>query len=361
MNRRPFLAHLSFRTWCVALVLVAGIGVILFLMWQARAAPDVAITAPDVSPTPVAPSTTPIPFPSQGSEPEQVVSAGERELTSAEIFAWARENPRAAVAWAQALPDGAAKESALENVARGWATVAPREALDFAQSQVAARISEKLTAAIVSVWARTELANAQQWITSVPEGSIRSAAVLALVDVLAPRHPPATMSWLEQLPKGEARDAGISQALGAWARKDAAAALTWAEKADIGDPRLQNELVFSALSDLVQQDAQRAADWAKALPPSPERDEAVQLLTQALMEEHPADAFLWASSIQDDHVRRRQSAAVLQYWLEADADAARAALQAMLNSPSASADSALRTELAQILAEAEKSGTDPEE
>ena len=346
---------------CIALLAAAGLAAVCYVTWQPTIAPGITRNTTDASSAAVAASVTPAPPHSDAPPREQIASAGERELRAAEISGWASEDPRAAAAWALALPDGPAKETALENVARGWATVAPREALDFAQSQVTTRIGEKLTAVIVSVWTRSELAQAQQWITSAAEGPIRNAAVLAMVDILAPREPASAISWLEQLPKGEARDAGISQALGAWARTDAGAALTWAEKADIADPRLQNELVFSALADLIQQDAQRAADWAKALPPSPERDEAVQLLTQALLEQHPADAFLWASSIQDHDARRRQSAAVLQHWLEADAPAARAALQAMLTSESATDDGALRIELAQILAEADSSGSDPEE
>jgi hypothetical protein len=104
---------------------------------------------------------------------------------------WARENPRAAAAWADTLPTGSelrrdagrlvaiSRAAGDLRAARQWASQDPKAALEWAHTQDA-EAQPALLADIAATWADTDPAAAAALAITIPAGKSQSDAIVAV-------------------------------------------------------------------------------------------------------------------------------------------------------------------------------------
>ncbi len=120
------------------------------------------------------------------------VPASERGLASSVLAGnWTATDPEAAVAWAAALPDEAARQQSYAAIARRWAQADSYET--------------------------------SQWIASLPAGGERDAATRSLVYEVAASEPDSAWKWARQITGAQARFDAMGASLAAMAKTDPAA------------------------------------------------------------------------------------------------------------------------------------------
>ena len=111
-----------------------------------------------------------------------------------------KQSPGQAVSWANALPEGLAKESAYAGIAREWST--------------------------------RDLEAAAGWLDTLPSGAPRDAAVLSFAGRNAARDPEGATLWASTLPSSDSRTNLLMITVRNWQRSNPEAVQKWIETAE---------------------------------------------------------------------------------------------------------------------------------
>ncbi len=206
----------------------------------------------------------------------------------------------AAIAWAEALPNGEVKENAYANILLQWSEDDPLgaascglkienksmrqrslssalgnwaqndaiEAMTWAVKNLAPEDQDSIIpGALLQNWTRHDAEGAAEWVTSLPEGKLREQSMPALVSSWANRDLVAAGEWLKQLPKGRERDLAAERYAGKVYHTDPEAALAWAES--IGADSMRIAQVTNLAERYLNHDPEKAKQWIanSSLPP----------------------------------------------------------------------------------------------
>lgn len=174
------------------------------------------------------------------------------------LRAWMGTAPEEAVAWANALPAGDKRDSALAALVGGLAET------DFARAQtVFGQLSEEAQGVAASSLAysliRQDIHKAATWAVSLPSGKAQNAALGNVAAQWALQNPNAAAEWLNELTPGVGRDRAISDFSHALLNRDPEDALAWA--VTIGDVKERSNTIATLAQTWLYLDGAKARKW----------------------------------------------------------------------------------------------------
>jgi hypothetical protein len=245
---------------------------------------------------------------------------------------WAKQDPQAAMAWAQSLsPDfGSLRNSAIANAFNAWATADPAASGSYIQQNLAGDPAfGKLAAQVVDSWGNTDPQAALRWAQQLPAGTAQGNAINEAITQLAKVDPQTAWQDASQLSGSGAVSAQVN-VLSAWAAQQPAQAAAALQGLPPGGTA--NTATANVAKSWLAQDPQAASQWIDTLPSGPARDSAVTQIISTVGSNDPAAAFNWAVTIGDATVRNAQIAKLAAQWSNGNATAAAAAAQKALDS-----------------------------
>ena len=221
---------------------------------------------------------------------------------------WAQENGGEAAAWFLALPATPERDAAIENLIFAWASNEPAAALAFLeahngagdlaatlrraalagwvksdpQAAVAASLALSRTnndtaqfANTLANWATMDLDGSSQWLlANLPVGSERTQAAQELAIIFAQQSPAAGIAWLDKLSAGAERDGAASSLVEGWSRNSPAEAAKWAVSQS--SSKLSAEAISEIAHNFLLKDATAFQAWISTLPESPLKTQFTQ-------------------------------------------------------------------------------------
>ena len=167
---------------------------------------------------------------------------------------WAKQNPEAALKWAQTLDEREAAD-AISGVFNELSQQDPQEAL-----RMAATLDDNARGdayeSIAASWAISDYAAADQWINSLSEG--QGKVRFAAIESLANASPSRAARETTKLPAGEERDELVAEVSREWARQDAPAAFEWLTES--GSEGAVEEGIGRVVGALSREDPERVLD-----------------------------------------------------------------------------------------------------
>jgi len=199
---------------------------------------------------------------------------------------WADADSPAAAAWVAQLPEGVARNDALQQVAIAWAD--------------------------------HDLPGAVDWLRKLPDGETKQAAMLSTAYEAARTEPLTAVELARALPATRERDELVVHALNQWAVTDFAAAAAWA--AQVTEPKLRQQLLAAVAVASAEQDAAKAATFvARSLTPGAAQDAAAVSVVNRWAQQSPRDAARWVSQFPDTPLRSTAEQGLVTLWTARDA------------------------------------------
>ena len=140
---------------------------------------------------------------------------------------WASRAPEEAIAWGTALPDGDGRDAALAamvNALVGTDFDGAQKLFEQLSADGQGLAADAMTRNLV----QQDVNQARQWAEALPQGKARNNALEILASQWAYDNPVATAQWLNGLPSGVARDRAVVGFGRATIDRDPDSALTWA-------------------------------------------------------------------------------------------------------------------------------------
>jgi hypothetical protein len=231
---------------------------------------------------------------------------------------WARQDPAAALAWANTLTTE--KSQALSAVVGEVAKTDPKKAADMLSTMS----GEDLGDAYRSVATRYGAANfdeAQAWIRTLPADQ-QADALAAAISGLSNQDPQAAARQLAQMPDGDAKNDALSTVVRDWARVDPAAAADLLKKQT--DEGALRDGMRQLIPTWVGQNPVAALDFANSYEPGPVRDSALQTYVWSNQSAPPSDVIRVAETITDEGDRSRAVSIAAARWMRESPEEARA-------------------------------------
>lgn len=230
---------------------------------------------------------------------------------------WARQDPTAALAWANTL-QGREKSDAIANVVREVAATDPGRAAQLAATLDASARGDAYEA-IARQWGASNFADAEVWIASLPSEQQASAMASALAG-LSLENPQLAAQKLASMPQGEARDNAASTLAGNWGRQEPAAALAWIMKEGTEDA--QRQVMREIIPNLAAKDDSAALAFVSSQPPGQVRDSAASAYVMGNRNNNISTVMRVAESIDDEGSRIRTVGMAAGRWMQEDPAAA---------------------------------------
>lgn len=188
-------------------------------------------------------------------------------------YHWSRKDQRAALAWAWKLPEGAGRTYALSNVAREMRRT--REGGKPADGrETGNRITDPTIVALASLVNDSDRdAAARRIATRLPGGRETMPVIDLRVGWWASGNARDAVEWAKQLPKGRDGDQALAIVAQAAATKDPKAASEAAGLMSAGEKK--KATVRRVAAEWAKTDAVAASAWAGTLPPDGTREAAV--------------------------------------------------------------------------------------
>ena len=264
---------------------------------------------------------------------------------------WAKQNPEAALKWAQTLDDREAAD-AISGVFSELSQQDPQEAL-----RMAATLDDNARGdayeSIAASWAISDYAAADQWINSLSEG--QGKVRFAAIESLANASPSQAARETTKLPAGEERDDLVAEVSREWARQDAPAAFEWLTES--GSEGAVEEGIGRVVGALSREDPERVLDYIDSQDAGEVRDNAVQGYIYGNRDAPAAETIRLAETISGEDDRQRAVTRVAYEWAREDPEAT---LQYLETTDSIGEDSRERiAEMAERAAAGEEVGRGP--
>ena len=264
---------------------------------------------------------------------------------------WAKQNPEAALKWAQTLDDREAAD-AISGVFSELSQQDPQEAL-----RMAATLDDNARGdayeSIAASWAISDYAAADQWINSLSEG--QGKVRFAAIESLANASPSQAARETTKLPAGEERDDLVAEVSREWARQDAPAAFEWLTES--GSEGAVEEGIGRVVGALSREDPERVLDYIDSQDAGEVRDNAVQGYVYGNRDAPAAETIRLAETISGEDDRQRAVTRVAYEWAREDPEAT---LQYLETTDSIGEDSRERiAEMAERAAAGEEVGRGP--
>ncbi len=230
---------------------------------------------------------------------------------------WGRNDPSAAMAWAQAAlanEPSRSRSTQLTAIYRGYAMSNPEAAFQQALSiEESGRMKNRILEEVLE----TQIENggllaAKLAIDLVSDPETQSRLRRELVSEWAEFDPAAAADYVSSL--GDEASSDLKSALvREWAESNPAAAAAWLDSLEGDDPAIARASA-SIIEEWTRYDLAASAEWLNSLEPSAELDRAVISYTFRAAEEDPGAAMTWAESIDDDRRRTWMMERVASTW-----------------------------------------------
>lgn len=175
--------------------------------------------------------------------------------------------------WADSLPDGPLKGTAMRSVADSYVRKNPQAAAKwgerFADKDYAAGAIEQ----IGGRWAESDPVAAVNWLENLPAGSGQKAGLSRAFGDWEDRDPAAAGEYLLAMPNSAKRDSAISGFATGYAWQNPQLAIAWAQ--DIQDPALRQSSLTRAGQAYFRRDPNGAKVWMESSGLSPEAQQQI--------------------------------------------------------------------------------------
>lgn len=220
----------------------------------------------------------------------QRIGQGNNEIFQQLVRRWVQADGRAAAAWAEQLPPGAARQGALE--------------------------------AVAIEWAGADLNSAAAWARQLPDVSEQQTLLLAVANESVRRDPLEALRLAAELPPAPGRDEMVRRAVMEWALSDASAAVDWASL--IPDTTLREQVMASAAIAGAESAPDAAAKLAvENLPAGRLLDDTVVAIVQRWAQQQPEAAAAWVESFPGGSLRVAAIENLVAQWSQIDEEGAK--------------------------------------
>ncbi len=235
---------------------------------------------------------------------------------------WARQDPAAALAWANSLEKG--KGQALTAVVSEVAKTDPRKAVEMLGSMDAADRAGAYNV-IAKQYGALDFDAALPWIRTLPADE-QAAALASAIGGLSNLDPAKAAIQSKTIEAGDAKDRLIGTIVGDLAKTNPQAAVAFLNGQD-SEKALQDGM-RPLMQQWVAKDATSALAYAQSLPVGPTRDNAIQPYIWNNTTSSPAELVKLAETISDEGDRNRSTGIALMRLMSEDPAAGKAAVEA---------------------------------
>ncbi len=235
---------------------------------------------------------------------------------------WARQDPAAALAWANSLTTG--KEEALSAVIGEMSKTDPAKAAEMLKTLNPAERAGAYRS-VATQYGASDFAAAEVWIRTLPAEN-QAEALAAAIDGLSNVDPVTAARKVAAMAAGEAKDRLIPNIVEDLARQDPQAAADFLKKQE--SETVQENSVRQLMPSLVTKDPVAAYRYANSFPDGKVRDRAIEAYIWSNHKGEPADLFIAAETITDEGDRNRAAGVAAMRWLREDPIAAKKGIQA---------------------------------
>lgn len=243
---------------------------------------------------------------------------GPGQSSGASIIAseWARQDPSAAMEWANTLTTG--KDQALTSVLSQVAQTDPQKATEMLSSMTLTNKSDAYRS-VASQYGASNFTDAQAWIRTLPADD-QAGALASAISGLATNDPSTAAKQVAQMAAGDAKDRAVTDVVGNLARVDpnAAAALLSQQGSDSN----MRDGLRALMPTWVSQDPTSALNYANSLQAGTSRDSALQSYVMSNNAGAPADLAQVAETISNEGDRSRAVMVAASRWMSEDPTAA---------------------------------------
>ncbi len=167
--------------------------------------------------------------------------------------------PSKAVEWAEALPEGSARNVALRRVADRYVDENPSEAATWATKYAEDRATAGIVGEVGANWSHRDPQAALEWLSDLPASHGQTAGLHRALSDWTQHDPVAASEYLSTMTDSPARNAAVTGFSNRLAWEDPTSALVWAET--ITSDVQRNKTMITIGRAWTQKDAEGAADW----------------------------------------------------------------------------------------------------
>ena len=229
---------------------------------------------------------------------------------------WAKQDPQAALVWANTLSDEL-KGDAMNNIVEQLTSQDPLEAAKVAMGFDGEQ-RERSLRTIADQWSRNEPEEAVKWAEALTvEG--KTQALEEAVESWVGKDTDAAVAYMAKMDQGE-RDQIMKEVVEQWGRKGAEAQPAAAEwVASQPDGKGKVDATGEIVGQWMRTDAESASGWLNEQPEGDAKDRGIAaLLRDRSVREDPEAAVAWADSITDSEMRSEQVESSARNWLSKD-------------------------------------------
>jgi hypothetical protein len=231
-------------------------------------------------------------------------------------------DPKAALSLLSQLPQGQAQVEVINGIANGLAQTDPQAAVTFAVQNLTAQGQLNIFMHnMANNWAGKDLNAAKNFWQNVPEGPTRDSFMEGLVSAIVENSVQDAATYISGLP-GHEQSRAIGTLMTRWSADDPESAAKWV--ASLNDPHAQASAYQDLLVGWAHSDPARASEWLSALPENESRQNLAQTFVSYVGFDRPELAAPWAASLTDADERNKAIQRVAASWLQTDADSAKA-------------------------------------
>jgi hypothetical protein len=231
---------------------------------------------------------------------------------------WAKQDPKAALEWAQKLPDEMRRD-AMQQVLTEMASSDPTSAIDYVMKMEAGEERTKMLDEVASQYGRQDPKEALTWAASL-KGEEQQLAQRKVLESWSRSSPTEAAAHVDAM-DADARAANVRTVADSWSWTDAAAAGNWVISQPPGAET--NDATRKVVENWMRADSVKASSWVSELPKGDTRDSGiVAMVSSREMRAEPDARAMWAGEISNADTRVEQVKSAAPAWLATDYDAA---------------------------------------
>lgn len=246
---------------------------------------------------------------------------------------WARQDPGAALEWANSLTNG--KGDAMNAVVGEVAKTDPRKAAEMIGKMDPADRAGAYRS-VAEQYGALDFAEAQTWIRSLPADA-QADAMESAIEGLSNKNPDEASKQVALMKEGDSKDDLVEVVVGDLARTDTQAAVDFL-KAQTSE-NAQRESMRPLMPALVAKNPIAALALVNSYQPGPVRDSAATAYVWSNSKGEPEEVIQVAASITNEEERSRTMGVAAMRWMREDSAAAKAYVE---SSPAFSDDAKRR-------------------
>ena len=223
---------------------------------------------------------------------------------------WARQDPKAALAWSRTLADQQ-QAGAYSGVLGTIAATDPQKAASLALTLEPGDARDHILSEIAESWARHSPKEALAWTTKLDSDEKSHTTAVALKS-WSETDPAKAAQYLDQQPNSNYLELIASQ----WSRRDPAKAANWVASKSQSPER--NSALGKTLWNWTTQNPAAATAWVQSQPDGPAKDQALAGLAIAAVEFDPHTALEWAQKISESSFHDELTRRTFTTWAHRD-------------------------------------------